>query len=124
MKTTIGSFILKNANNKDKDMSNSNTKISHFSAEARFIENLIAEHKLVSIYLVSGIKLQVYIVNYDKYTILAKLSTSEDSNGDILIYKHAISTIVINSDNRSFNRQKNYNQINKDDDKKGAEKEY
>ena len=42
----------------------------------------------VSIYLVSGIKLQGYVESFDQFVILLKNTVSQ------MIYKHAISTIV------------------------------
>ena len=58
--------------------------------ESDFIDNLINEAKLVTIFLVSGIKLEGIITSFDLSTI-----TLRGSNNNIqLVYKHAISTIL------------------------------
>ena len=58
--------------------------------ESDFIDRLINEARLVTIFLVSGIKLEGIITSFDLSTI-----TLRGSNNNIqLVYKHAISTIL------------------------------
>lgn len=58
------------------------------SLQDPFLNALRREKVPVSIYLVSGIKLQGHIESFDNFVILLKNSVSQ------MIYKHAISTIV------------------------------
>ncbi len=53
-----------------------------------FLNLLRKERVPVSIYLVSGIKLQGQIESFDQFVILLKSAVSQ------MVYKHAISTIV------------------------------
>ena len=53
-----------------------------------FLNALRKERIPVSIYLVSGIKLQGQIESFDQFVILLKKAVSQ------LVYKHAISTVV------------------------------
>ncbi len=53
-----------------------------------FLNVLRKERIPVSIYLVSGIKLQGQIESFDQFVILLKNTVSQ------LVYKHAISTVV------------------------------
>ena len=57
--------------------------------EGSFIKGLIDHHKLVTIFLISGIKLEGTITSSDVNTI-----TLKGSNNIQLVYKHAISTIL------------------------------
>lgn len=51
--------------------------------------NILRREKIsVSIYLISGIKLQGHIESFDQFVILLKNTVSQ------MVYKHAISTIV------------------------------
>ncbi len=51
--------------------------------------NVLRKEKIpVSMYLLSGIKLQGHIESYDQFVILLKNTVSQ------MVYKHAISTIV------------------------------
>ena len=52
-----------------------------------YLNQLRKEKVPVSVYLVSGIKLQGEIESFDQFSILLKNSVSQ------LVYKHAISTI-------------------------------
>ena len=54
----------------------------------RFLDVLRLESVPVSIFLVSGVKLQGTIESFDRFAILLKNSVSQ------MIYKHAISSIV------------------------------
>jgi host factor-I protein len=53
-----------------------------------FLNVLRKERIPVSIYLVSGIKLQGQIESFDQFVILLKSAVSQ------MVYKHAISTVV------------------------------
>ena len=53
-----------------------------------FLNALRKEKIPVSIYLVSGIKLQGQIESFDQFVILLKNAVSQ------IVYKHAISTVV------------------------------
>ncbi|MBP56235.1 MAG: RNA-binding protein hfq [Rhodobiaceae bacterium] len=57
--------------------------------EENFIKDLIIHCKLVTIFLISGIKLEGTITSSDINTI-----TLKGSNNTQLIYKHAVSTIL------------------------------
>ncbi|MDC0247081.1 RNA chaperone Hfq [OCS116 cluster bacterium] len=57
--------------------------------EEGFIKNLIDQYKLVTIFLISGIKLEGTITSSDINTL-----TLKGSNNIQLIYKHAVSTIL------------------------------
>ena len=58
------------------------------SLQDPFLNVLRREKVPVSIYLISGIKLQGQIESFDNFSILLKNTVSQ------MIYKHAISTIV------------------------------
>ena len=57
--------------------------------EGSFIKDLIDNHKLVTIFLISGIKLEGTITSSDSNTL-----TLKGTNNIQLVYKHAISTIL------------------------------
>jgi len=57
--------------------------------EESFINDLINNQRLVTIFLISGIKLEGTIVSFDSDTV-----TLKGSNNIQLVYKHAISTIL------------------------------
>ena len=57
--------------------------------EVSFIKDLIDHHKLVTIFLISGIKLEGTITSSDSNTL-----TLKGTNNIQLVYKHAISTIL------------------------------
>ena len=57
--------------------------------EVSFIKDLIVHHKLVTIFLISGIKLEGTITSSDSNTL-----TLKGTNNIQLVYKHAISTIL------------------------------
>ena len=56
-----------------------------------FLNALRKEHIPVSIYLVNGIKLQGHIESFDQYVVLLRNTVTQ------MVYKHAISTVVIRS---------------------------
>ncbi len=55
-----------------------------------FLNSARKEKTLVTIYLLSGIKLSGRIRSFDKYSVVL-----ESSSGEQLIFKHAISTVVL-----------------------------
>ena len=57
------------------------------SLQEPYLNQLRKEKVPVSVYLVSGIKLQGEIESFDQFSILLKNSVSQ------MVYKHAISTI-------------------------------
>lgn len=57
------------------------------SAQDRFLNQMIEEHRKVAVFLASGVKLEGEIVSFDQYVILMKGSMTDK------VYKHAISTI-------------------------------
>ncbi len=62
--------------------------LSETSAQARFLTQMIEERKKVAVYLVSGIRLEGEIVDFDQFVILLKGAAVTDA-----VYKHAVSTI-------------------------------
>ena len=59
-----------------------------------FLNSLRKEKSLVTIYLMSGVKLTGRIRSFDKFSVIL------DSNGtEQLIFKHAISTVLMNRGN-------------------------
>tara|TARA_B100001540_G_scaffold313579_1_gene336774 strand:- start:946 stop:1164 length:219 start_codon:yes stop_codon:yes gene_type:complete len=57
--------------------------------EENFINNLVNNSKQVTVFLISGIKLEGTISSFDTNTL-----TLKGSNNIQLVYKHAISTIL------------------------------
>ena len=61
-----------------------------------FLNSLRKEKSVVTIYLMSGVKLTGRIRSFDKFAVIL------DSNGmEQLIFKHAISTVLLNRTNNS-----------------------
>lgn len=61
-----------------------------------FLNSLRKEKSLVTIYLMSGVKLTGRIRSFDKFAVIL------DSNGmEQLIFKHAISTVLLNRTNNT-----------------------
>jgi host factor-I protein len=61
-----------------------------------FLNSLRKEKSFVTVYLMSGVKLTGRIRSFDKFAVIL------DSNGmEQLIFKHAISTVLINRTNHS-----------------------
>lgn len=55
-----------------------------------FLNNARKEKTFLTIYLMSGVKLSGRIKSFDKYSLIL-----ESNNQEQLIFKHAISTVVI-----------------------------
>ena len=61
---------------------------SPFNIQDQYLNQSRKERIKVVVHMMSGDKLEGYIKSFDNFSVLL------DSNGDILIYKHAISTII------------------------------
>ncbi|MCW8858205.1 MAG: RNA chaperone Hfq [Deltaproteobacteria bacterium] len=61
---------------------------SPFNIQDQYLNQARKERVKVAIIMMSGEKLEGYIKSFDSFCILA------ESGGDILIYKHAVSTIT------------------------------
>ena len=59
-----------------------------FNIQDQYLNQARKERVKVTIVMMSGDKLEGYIKSFDSFCVLA------ESNGDILIYKHAISSIT------------------------------
>lgn len=59
------------------------------SVQDEFINGLRKEKAIITLYLLSGLKLQGRIKGFDKFSIVLDMNGTEQ-----LIFKHAISTIV------------------------------
>ncbi len=55
-----------------------------------FLNNARREKTFLTIYLMSGVKLSGRIKSFDKYSVIL-----ESNNQEQLIFKHAISTVVV-----------------------------
>src|ERR1700694_5851166 len=55
-----------------------------------FLNNARKEKSVITIYLLSGVKLSGRIKSFDKYSLVLETNSQEQ-----LIFKHAISTVVI-----------------------------
>jgi host factor-I protein len=64
-----------------------------------FLNTARKERHNITIYLVSGVKLTGRIRSFDKYSVVL-----ETSNQEQLIFKHAISTVVISRGAHTQNR--------------------
>ena len=59
-----------------------------FNIQDQYLNQSRKERVKVTLHLMSGDRLEGYIKSFDNFSVLL------DSSGDILIYKHAISTIT------------------------------
>ncbi|MEK7407048.1 MAG: RNA chaperone Hfq [Acidobacteriota bacterium] len=62
-----------------------------------FLNNARKEKTLLTIYLMSGVKLSGRIRSFDKYSLIL-----EANNQEQLIFKHAISTVVLSRPSHAF----------------------
>src|SRR6202046_2589540 len=62
-----------------------------------FLNNARKEKGLVTIYLLSGVKLSGRIKSFDKYSLVL-----ETNNQEQLIFKHAVSTVVTQKTAHSY----------------------
>ena len=65
-------------------------KLTQQNIQEAFLNNARKEKTFLTIYLMSGVKLSGRIKSFDKYSVIL-----EASNQEQLIFKHAISTVVI-----------------------------
>lgn len=62
-----------------------------------FLNNARKDKTFLTIYLMSGVKLSGRIKSFDKYSVVL-----ETNNQEQLIFKHAISTVVISRTSHSY----------------------
>jgi host factor-I protein len=62
-----------------------------------FLNNARKDKTFLTIYLMSGVKLSGRIKSFDKYSVVL-----ESNNQEQLIFKHAISTVVVSKPAHSF----------------------
>jgi len=62
-----------------------------------FLNNARKDKTFLTIYLMSGVKLSGRIKSFDKYSLILESNSQEQ-----LIFKHAISTVVIAKTSHSF----------------------
>jgi len=62
-----------------------------------FLNNARKDKTFLTIYLMSGVKLSGRIRSFDKYSVVL-----ESNNQEQLIFKHAISTVVVSKPSHSF----------------------
>jgi host factor-I protein len=63
-----------------------------------FLNNARKDKIVLTIYLMSGVKLSGRIKSFDKYSLVL-----ETNNQEQLIFKHAISTVVTQKSSHSYN---------------------
>src|SRR6478672_5070367 len=63
-----------------------------------FLNNARRDKVVLTIYLMSGVKLSGRIKSFDKYSLVL-----ETNNQEQLIFKHAISTVVTQKTSHSYN---------------------
>ncbi len=61
---------------------------SPFNIQDQYLNQARKERILVDIAMMSGVKMQGHIKSFDSFCVLV------DSSGDLLLYKHAISSIT------------------------------
>ena len=62
-----------------------------------FLNNARKEKSVITIYLLSGVKLSGRIKSFDKYSLVL-----ETNNQEQLIFKHAVSTVVTTKSGHSY----------------------
>src|SRR6202047_5158920 len=65
-------------------------KLAQQNIQEAFLNNARKNKTVLTIYLMSGVKLSGRIKSFDKYSVIL-----EASNQEQLIFKHAISTVVV-----------------------------
>jgi len=65
-------------------------KLAQQNIQEAFLNNARKDKTFLTIYLMSGVKLSGRIKSFDKYSVIL-----EAANQEQLIFKHAISTVVI-----------------------------
>ena len=71
-------------------------KLAQQNIQEAFLNNARKDKTFLTIYLMSGVKLSGRIKSFDKYSVIL-----EASNQEQLIFKHAISTVVISRPSHS-----------------------
>lgn len=71
-------------------------KLTQQNIQEAFLNNARKDKTFLTIYLMSGVKLSGRIKSFDKYSVIL-----EASNQEQLIFKHAISTVVISKSSHS-----------------------
>src|SRR5436190_5549974 len=71
-------------------------KLTQQNIQEAFLNNARKDKTFLTIYLMSGVKLSGRIKSFDKYSVIL-----EASNQEQLIFKHAISTVVISKSSPS-----------------------
>jgi host factor-I protein len=72
-------------------------KLTQQNIQEAFLNNARKDKTFLTIYLMSGVKLSGRIKSFDKYSVIL-----EASNQEQLIFKHAISTVVISKSAHSL----------------------
>jgi host factor-I protein len=72
-------------------------KLTQQNIQEAFLNNARKDKTFLTIYLMSGVKLSGRIKSFDKYSVIL-----EASNQEQLIFKHAISTVVISKSPHSM----------------------
>jgi host factor-I protein len=62
------------------------------SVQDEFLQSLLKEKTLASVYLINGIRLNGQVVLFDSYVVVLK-----SVSGQQMIFKHAISTVMPNA---------------------------
>jgi host factor-I protein len=65
-------------------------KLAQQNIQEAFLNNARKDKTFLTVYLMSGVKLSGRIKSFDKYSVIL-----EASNQEQLIFKHAISTVVV-----------------------------
>jgi|SRR3954468_11238482 len=84
-----GRFVLTSLKSLNRNRKRQMDKLAQNIQEA-FLNNARRDKTFLTIYLMSGVKLSGRIRSFDKYSVVL-----EANNQEQLIFKHAISTIVI-----------------------------
>jgi host factor-I protein len=72
-------------------------KLAQQNIQEAFLNNARKDKTFLTIYLMSGVKLSGRIKSFDKYSVVL-----EASNQEQLIFKHAISTVVVSRPTHSI----------------------
>ena len=71
-------------------------KLAQQNIQEAFLNNARKDKTFLTIYLMSGVKLSGRIKSFDKYSVIL-----EAANQEQLIFKHAISTVVVSKGSHS-----------------------
>jgi host factor-I protein len=73
------------------------------SVQDEFLQSLLKEKTLASVYLINGIRLNGQVVLFDSYVVVLK-----SVSGQQMIFKHAISTVMPNAGRSLPNAEDNH----------------